>query len=73
MQARLANTQTAEDLLKLTETLQHEKSRLQGREQRDAADTLRLQQALTELRAAQSMVKVGREHPGTRHAPAMSV
>ena len=61
LQARLANTQTVQDLLKLTETLQHEKSRLQSREQKDAADTLKLQQALSELRAAHSMVKVGRE------------
>ena len=53
-----------QDLLKLTETLQHEKSRLQIREQKDAADTLKLQQALTELRAAHSMVKVSFEGPG---------
>ena len=60
-QARLANTQTVQDLLKLAETLQHEKSRLQSREQRDAADALKLQQALAELRAAHSMVKVSRD------------
>ena len=62
VQARLGNTQTVEDLLKLTETLQHEKSRLQSREQRDAADVLKLQQALAELRAAHSMIKVGLDH-----------
>ena len=70
LQARLANTQTAQDLLKLTETLQSEKSRLQSRQQRDAAEALKLQQALAELRAAHSMLKAGRlhqhDHPETR-------
>ena len=59
-QARLAGTQTVADLLKLTETLQAEKGRLQSRQQREGADQQRLQQALTELQAAHSRLKVGR-------------
>ncbi len=58
-QARLAGTQTVADLLKLTETLQAEKERLQNRQQREGMDQQRLQQALSELRAVQSRLKVG--------------
>ena len=59
LQARLGNTQTVQDLLKLTETLQAEKRRLQGREQKDGSEKQRLQQALADVRAATSRLKVG--------------
>lgn len=58
VQARLGNTQTVQDLLKLTESLQQEKARLQAREQKDVHDAHRLQQALLDLRAAHSRLKV---------------
>jgi len=58
MQARLGNAQTVQDLLKLTETLQHEKNALQSREQKDGVDRHKLQHALNDLRAAHSMLKV---------------
>ena len=60
LQARLSSTQTVQDLLKLTEALQAEKRRLQGREQKDGSEKQRLQQALADLRAATSKSKVGR-------------
>lgn len=62
LQARLGNTQTVQDLLKLTETLQAEKRRLQGREQKDGSEKQRLQQALADVRAATSRHKVGFTH-----------
>ena len=62
LQARLGNTQTVQDLLKLTETLQAEKRRLQGREQKDGSEKQRLQQALADVRAATSRLKVGFTH-----------
>ena len=58
MQARSGNPQTVQDLLKLTETLQHEKNALQSREQKDGGDRQKLRHALDDLRAAHSMLKV---------------
>ena len=62
LQARLGNIQTVQDLLKLTETLQAEKRRLQGREQKDSSEKQRLQQALADIRAATSRLKVSFTH-----------
>ena len=59
LQARLGNTQTVQDLLKLTETLQAEKRKLQSREQKDSSEKQRLQQALADIRVATSRFKVG--------------